>query len=255
MNMETTLWDQPVCESCGKLLTEDDQHWCDQCHRLFCGCWYVSCQREGCDFSACSQCMNEHEAEHDADEPRATELLQDPVSLVSRALIAFGNEIRALRDTVQQSADHTNQRLDQIENDVRRLNNSDAVSIARDRADLVADQLGLIYLRQLGRREIIELSRGQDNSDIPAEDLRSFQQAHLIIKAVDENGILQYIAVEAALVASTEHVLRAIINAEYLTRFTACQASGVIAAVRIEEEIQSDIDEKEVIWYQLNHEA
>lgn len=197
--------------------------------------------------------MNEHEATHDADELGATGLLEDPVSLVSRALRSFGNEIRALRGTLQQSVDDTNQRLGQIEYDVRLLINLDAVAVARDQANLIADQLGLSHPRQLCRREIMDLFRNHDNSDIPPEDLRRLQRADLILAATDADGELNYVVVEAAYIASTEHVLGAMINADLLAKLTRCLASGVIAAARIDQQIQNDADEAQVVWYQLDN--
>ncbi len=147
-----------------------------------------------------------------------------------------------MRDAMSQSEDQINQRLDQMENDVRWINNLDAIDIARDQVELIADQLALNCPRQLHRREIIELSLRQDNSDIPAEDLRNFQRANLILEATDDKGTMQYLTVEAAFVASTKHALRAMTNADFLTRFTTLHARAVIAAVRVTAEIQSDID-------------
>ena len=246
--------DLSVCNACNTPLTEDNRLWCAKCNIFFCPCKMTSCQYVDCDFSSCSYCIEGHTLANHPGETGTSDLSEDDTTLVLRSLQGLFLGILEIRERIETSADHTNNRLSLIENDILRLNNSDAIAVARDQADLIAEQMGLTCRRLLDRKGIVELSRSQDHSAIPPGDLRGFQRAHLIIEATDDDGAVQYIAVEAAFVATTKHAYRAMVNADLLTRFTGIQAQGVIAAVRIADEIQSEIDNKSLLWYQLDDE-
>ena len=121
----------------------------------------------------------------------------------------------------------------------------------KDHAPVIAWLLGLESRRYVQGNEIIDLARGQDTSDIARGDLISFYRADLIIEATDEDGGLNYIAVEVSFTADGRDARRAIRNAGYLTRFTGRPAYAVVTGWRLDWAIQPAIDAGVVMWYPL----
>ena len=164
------------------------------------------------------------------------------------------DKVDQLSNDFTQFAETSNQRLGQIVDDLGRLKNVGTITTTRDHAEVIAEVVGLHCQKQLRRNEIIALSRNQNTAGITPGDLTSFHRADLIMEATDANGELHYIAVEASFTADGRDTRRAIRNASYLTRFTERPARAVIAAMRIDREIQGDLDSSRVFWYQLAEE-
>ena len=186
------------------------------------------------------------------------EQIAEQLAQLTERVDRLTDRVDRLTDRVEQLAltfedrwDRTNRRLDQIVDDLGRLKNIGTITTARDHAEVIASVLGLRCQKQLRRNEIIDLSVNQNASDIRPGDLTSFRQADLIMEATDDDGKLHYIAVEASFTADERDTRRAIRNAGYLTRFTGQPARAVIAAMRIDREIQPVLDSGQAVWYQL----
>ena len=82
---------------------------------------------------------------------------------------------------------------------------------------------------------------------IPADELRGFVRAGLVIEATDENGPC-YIAVEASSTATQRDASRAMRNAALLTRFTGQPGHPVVSSVR---NAQAEIAAGNVWWHEL----
>ena len=94
--------------------------------------------------------------------------------------------------------------------------------------------------------------RAHDTSDLPANDLRSFRLADLILEATDPQGAYCYVAVEISFTVNGRDTRRAVRNAGYLSRFSGRRAFAVVAGVHVDNRIQDRIDAGEVSWYRLD---
>ena len=122
-------------------------------------------------------------------------------------------------------------------------------------ADETTGDLGLEMVRVLRGAEIRTLARSKETKDIPANDLRSFGSADLIIEARDGKDETCYVAVEVSFTANGRDTRRAIRNAGYMARFTGKRTYSVVTGLRKDEVMQKAIASGEVYWYQLSPEA
>ena len=167
--------------------------------------------------------------------------------------------VEARLDRIEIRLDRTETRLDRIEdgqtrirNDLGLLKGGHARNVAERQAGLIVEDLGLEYVRTLAFDDIRSLVRAHDTSDLPANDLRSFRLADLILEATDPQGASCYVAVEISFTVNGRDSRRALRNAEYLSRFTGRRAFAIVAGVHVDDRIRDRIDAGEVFWYQLD---
>ena len=158
-------------------------------------------------------------------------------------------------DGVDQRFDRVDQRLDRLENDIGVLRGAHARNAAAEYADEIAHELGLEMQRVLRGAEIRTLARSKGTKDIPANDLRSFGAADLIIEARDSAGETCYVAVEVSFTANGRDTRRAIRNAGFMSRFTGKRTYSVVTGLRKDDGIQQAFETGDVYWYQLSPEA
>ena len=135
--------------------------------------------------------------------------------------------------------------------DVGVLKGAYARNAAHNQPDLIAAELGFTYVHTLTPGEIYRLSRESDTTGIPANQLRSFWQADLIMAATDQNGADCYLAVEVSYTVDERDTTRAVRNAEFLTRFTGRRAYAGVAGLRRDQRIRLSIESGEVFWYEM----
>ena len=135
------------------------------------------------------------------------------------------------------------------------LQNAHTRKVAIEFADDIAGDLGLEMVRVLRGAEIRALARSMGTKDIPANDLRSFGAADLIVEARDSKDETCYVAVEVSFTANGRDTRRAIRNAGYMARFTGKRTYSVVTGLRKDEVIQKAIASGDVYWYQLSPEA
>lgn len=155
--------------------------------------------------------------------------------------------------------------MGQLRNDVAPIKAAHARNAAMNEADLIAEELGLSLVGILDQAELRSLARSADTDGISKHDLRSFRAADLVLRvadpaaadpaAADPAGTERYVAVEVSYTANGRDTERARRNARFLTRFTGCRASAVVAALRLDERIRPIVESGEVAWYQLPAEA
>ena len=167
--------------------------------------------------------------------------------------------VEARLDRIETRLDRTETRLDRIEdgqtrirNDLGLLKGGHARNVAERQAGLIVEDLGLEYVRALAFDDIRSLVRAHDTSDLPANDLRSFRLADLILEATDPQGASCYVAVEISFTVNGRDSRRAVRNAGYLSKFTGRRAFAVVAGVHIDDRIRDRIDAGEVSWYRLD---
>lgn len=154
----------------------------------------------------------------------------------------------ATKEDLEQLA--TKSEVEQLRVDIGPLKAAHARNEATMEAPLIAQDMGFKLARVLELQERMELTAGQDLSDISRGDLRSFHRADLIMQVTDPQGQESYIAVEISYTADHRDTIRAIRNAEYLERFTGRPASAAVAGLRRDRRIE-DIDPSDVFWYEL----
>ncbi len=158
-------------------------------------------------------------------------------------------------DRVDQRMDKFDRRLDRVENDLGVLRGAHARNAAIEYAGDIAGELGLEMIRVLSGVEIRMLIRSKAAKDIPANDLRSFRAADLIIEARDEKDETCFVAVEVSYTANGRDTRRAIRNAGFMSRFTGKRAYSVVTGLRRDDSIEHAIASGDVQWYQLAPEA
>ena len=121
------------------------------------------------------------------------------------------------------------------------MKNRFMVRSVTDDAALIADDMGMVWLRTLNRAEIIALANSAVASGraagIPTNYMRRFRRADLMMEAADTQGEHCYIAVEISYTADERDTERAIRNAGYLTRFTDMPAYAAVASVHTDDRI------------------
>ena len=183
--------------------------------------------------------------------PQIVARLTERVDHVEGQLAQLTEQVAQLTEQVAQLTERMDRRFNRLADDLTWLKDVGAATIADKRAMSISGDLGLEYEKQLTQREVRDLIRNQDTTDIAPGDLRSFRTADMIIEATDAAGQLHYIAVEVSFTADQHDVDRPIRNAGYLTRFTGKPAHAVVASVRTDRRIDDIIAAGQIHWYQL----
>ncbi len=146
-------------------------------------------------------------------------------------------------------------RVKSIEDSVGLLKGAHARNAALGEASSIAREMGLLRTKDLSRDDLWTLIDRADLRGIPANQLKSFRRADLIMEATDSEGEIYYIAVEISFTANGRDTTRAMRNAEFLTRFTGKQAHAAVAGRYRDNRIQSYIESGEIFWYPLDPEV
>ena len=187
------------------------------------------------------------------DNPGWLEALRTRV--LPRDVLELTRIVSDLARNTDQRFDRIDQRMDRMESDMGVLRGAHARNAAVENADDIADELGLEMIRVLRGAEIRTLARSKGTKDIPANDLRSFRVADLIIEARDGKGETCFVAVEVSFTANGRDTHRAIRNAGYMFRFTGKRAFPVVTGLRRDDGIRRAIASGDVHWYQLATES
>ncbi len=142
--------------------------------------------------------------------------------------------------------------MDRLRDDFALIKGRFAQNLAADQSVAIALRMGLFYRSAMTLREMADLLRDNDTSDLPPNEIDSLARADLIFSAVDANDELWYVALEASYTADERDTRRAMRNAALLNRFTGIQARPVIAAALIDDRIQGDVESGAVFWYPLD---
>ena len=112
--------------------------------------------------------------------------------------------------------------------------------------------MGLRRTKTLTQDDLWMMTDQANTSIIPANELKSYRRADLIMEATDSDGDPCYIAVEISFTANGRDTRRAMRNAELLTEFTGRRSYPAIAGLRRDDRIQDLIKSGTVFWYQLD---
>ena len=154
-------------------------------------------------------------------------------------------------DELTQRMDAMVQRQDRMQDDLGWLKGRIIYDIVREDAALIADDMGFVLERTLVRIDLRRLTEGQELSDLPRGEVRSFHRADLVMEVVDSEGNLHYIAVEASFTVNGRDSRRALRNAELLTRFTGRPSVAAVAGVRYDQRLKDEIESDQLYWYEI----
>ena len=154
-------------------------------------------------------------------------------------------------DELTQRMDAMVQRQDRMQDDLGWLKGRIIYDIVREDAALIADDMGFVLERTLVRIDLRRLTEGQELSDLPRGEVRSFHRADLVMEVVDSEGNLHYIAVEASFTVNGRDSRRALRNAELLTRLTGRPSVAAVAGVRYDQRLKDEIESDQLYWYEI----
>ena len=143
-------------------------------------------------------------------------------------------------------------RVDRLTDDVGVLKGAHARNIAIEDAASIARDMGLRLTRTLTRGDIVDLEDAADTSGIPANELRSFRLADLIMEARAGEGEACYVAVEVSFTVNGRDTARAIRNADFLSRFTGRRSYPAVVGAHRDDRVRDAIESGEVFWYRLD---
>ena len=179
--------------------------------------------------------------------------------LLSRELLDLPEEFAQFVKLANANFQTVNARLERLE--------TDAAEIRRDLAPIkgaharngalratrrMARTMGCRQVDVLDQDDLGDMADASGASGLEPAELRSFENADIVIRAAHrETGQVRYLAIEASFTANPDDVRRAVRNAEYLTRFTGYPAAAMAASVRVNLQVQPDIDSGRVVWYEI----
>ena len=139
-----------------------------------------------------------------------------------------------------------------LETAVGELRGNAARQVTGALAGEVAESLGLELRNTVSRNELRAIIGAPGLSGVDRGDRLSFIRADLVIGATDPAAETHYIAVEASYTGDQRDTARARRNAELLHNLTGHPSHAVVASVRNVREIQPEIDNSQVHWFELD---
>ena len=162
---------------------------------------------------------------------------------------AFISEQRQFNDEQRQFNEVFARRLTRIEGDMTNFRGTYAQNAAERNAVAIAAELGLEYVRAVPQEDLVRMSRSAMGRT-PINQLRSFWTADLIMEASDGSDT-HYIAVETSYTADQRDTDRVQRNAQFLAEFTGQTARAVVASVRNDRYVDSQVESGAVYWFPL----
>lgn len=176
---------------------------------------------------------------------------QGRLTNVVEELLRFVADQRETNAKQQEINDAFLRRLDRLSTDVGHAKGGYALFSAARQAPGIAYDMGYKFVKQLGMADLISLIPQSARDRKPANELRSFREADIVLEANAENGETVYIVAEVSFTADQRDTWRARRNAHYLTEFTGKPALPAIASIRNDYEIAAEIESGDVYWHQL----
>ena len=147
--------------------------------------------------------------------------------------------------------DRLQEEVRQITTDLAPLRGAHARDAAQRAVRRIARIVNCRLQEQLNDDDLYGFTANNDTSGITPEDLKSFENADIVLRASHrDSGEIHYIAVEASFTGGEDDTRRALRNARYLTRFTGQPAHAVVAALRLTQGAEEVISQGDVTWYE-----
>ena len=159
-------------------------------------------------------------------------------------------------DLFEERTDRRFDRLDanvqSIRDDLGVLKGAHARNAAIEDAGGIVSEMGLRLTKTLTRGDVLDLINTADTTGIPANELRSFRAADLIMEARDGEGAPCYVAAEVSFTVNGRDTSRAIRNADFLSRFTGRRSYPAVVGAHRDDRVREAIESGEVFWYRLD---
>ena len=174
--------------------------------------------------------------------PKVDQLQEDVIKLMAKVdgLMELPPKVGQLQEDVRQ-----------ITTDLTPIKGAHARDAAQRAVRRIARIVNCRLLEQLNDDDLYGFIARNDTTDITPEDLRSFENADIVLRASHrDTGEIHYIAVEASFTGGEDDTRRSLRNAQYLTRFTGQPAHAVVAALQLTPGAQEAINRGDVILYE-----
>ena len=181
--------------------------------------------------------------------------LKKDVSILKKDVSTLKEEVSTLKKDVsilKKDVGTLKTQVRSIQTDLGILKGSHARTAALREATSIAREMGLRRTKTLTQDDLWMMTDQANTSIIPANELKSYRRADLIMEATDSDGDPCYIAVEISFTANGRDTRRAMRNAELLTEFTGRRSYPAVAGLRRDDRIQDLIKSGTVFWYQLD---
>ena len=155
-------------------------------------------------------------------------------------------------DEMDKRFDRMDSRFDRMEDSISRMKSGYAERKVVRQADIIAEEIGFTWVRNLEYEEIKVLVQHGDTSEMTREDIKSFRTADVIMESRDEDAGIHYIPVEISFTADVRDTSRALRNARFITSLTGRPAHPAVAGLRRDNEILEFFESGTVHWYQLD---
>ena len=172
--------------------------------------------------------------------------------LLTRELLELPARLAEFAAATEQTMAEHGSAIKGLRDDMGPLKGGLARAAAVNDAYLLAEDMGLSWVRTLPMPEIGALLRSAGPATAPKNVRRSFLRADLIMEATGEDGESCYVAVEVSFTANGRDTARAVRNAELLTRITGRPARAAVASFRLDDRIRPRIESGEVYWHELS---
>ena len=172
--------------------------------------------------------------------------------------LTLGEELLQLPERFAQFAAYVNDFIEsqnetnaRVERRLQRITN-DFGDLKGHVAGGIAERLGFELVATLRGDDLRRMLRQHNPGDIDPGTRRSFYQADLVGRVLDQDGTELYLAAEASYTADRRDADRAVRNAEFLTRFTGVGAVAVVASRQNDRAVQQLVDTCRGRWFEFS---
>ena len=144
-----------------------------------------------------------------------------------------------------------NVKVDGIRQDLGEVRGGHARSAVLRNAALVADGLDCQLIFEVPQGILFGFSKVAEANNEPPDEVKSFQQADLVLYVLDAQGQPRYLAVEVSFTVASRDIDRAVRNANYLMQYSGLRADPVVAGVEVLPEAQARVDKEEAQLYHI----
>ncbi len=176
--------------------------------------------------------------------------LEDLAERLENLAETNNKQIQANADAIAQLTSEYKNAANDMGNDIKTIKGWYAENRLRQQPHVIPITLGLNFVHRLDNQELTEMLQAH-STGISLDNQTSFKIADLITENTNPQGETVYVAIEVSFSADQEDVRRAVRNANFLTRFTGCQAIPVIASARNHPSLQRDLDSGRVHWHSI----
>lgn len=187
------------------------------------------------------------------------ELLELPAQL-ARFIAATREQFEAIEKRfagVDQRFKGIDKRLDEaaaerqaMRDDIGILKGAHARNVAERRIGLIARSIGLRERRLLDGAELFDLAQNADAA-MHSNEIQSYVEADVVFEAENDQGEIEYVAVEVSYTANGRDTARAMRNSSLITLFTERPCRAVVASLRIDDRIKDAVENGQVSGYRL----